>query len=221
MHERDDILLSIIIVLLVLIFIWIITTIVLHKMGIQCLKAEKEENEEDQYKRIIKIDDEAHIDYSCEIVQPEIKKPTKENPFADNKYTTYIKLIFSPCEVIQVVFGFQIRLPAFQISLSRFRIPFPPGLQIPLPGFQISLLGFRISIPGFQISLLGFRISLLGFRISLLGFRIPLPGFQISFLGFRIPLHEFQISLTEFWILKLIKGRIPNSRLPHNGAIIL
>jgi hypothetical protein len=89
MLERDDILLSVILLLLILILLWICGAALLRRLGIGCLHAEHHK-EDEIHKEIIKMDDEARIDYSFEIVQPEVKKQTNGNTLNDNKYTIFI-----------------------------------------------------------------------------------------------------------------------------------
>ena len=83
MIEKDDILISIAISLLILVIIWVIGSVLLRKLGIICC-TKKENKEDKETKKMIKMDDEALIDYSWENVQPELKKPTSENRYAAN-----------------------------------------------------------------------------------------------------------------------------------------
>ena len=90
MLERNEILLSIAISLLIFVIMWIIGSALLRKLGIIICCMKKENKEDKETKKIIKMDDEAHIDYSWENVQPELKKPASENTYAANKYNCYI-----------------------------------------------------------------------------------------------------------------------------------
>jgi hypothetical protein len=101
MVETDHILLSVTIALLILAFVWVIGSVVVRKLGLCCMNNVKKEDEE--AKEIIQMDDEAYINYSYEIVQPELKNPTRENSFADNKYNFFhIKVLVFENDVVMI-----------------------------------------------------------------------------------------------------------------------
>lgn len=98
MLERNRILISITLFLLILILLWICARFILRKLRTDCCDQEHEKKDGSE-REIIHVDDKVQIDYSFEIVQPEMmEKATNYNSFDDNKYmytANSIKIVFS------------------------------------------------------------------------------------------------------------------------------
>lgn len=95
MQERNRILLSIILLLLILILLWICVRFILRRLGIHCFDKEHEKRGGSD-REIIHVNDKPQIDYSFEIIQPEMmEKPTNKSPFADKKYILHKILVLA------------------------------------------------------------------------------------------------------------------------------
>ena len=83
MIVRNDILISVVFVLTILILVWVIVFYLARKLGSVCGNTD-EETKDDLHRERIYMD-EARIDYSWETVQPELKR-LKGNLTSRHKY---------------------------------------------------------------------------------------------------------------------------------------